>query len=144
MDSQTERHKASQAVQWLRKAVNKPDLKDKTAHQISECVILYITYLGGYASEIDNRGYFNPVTNKWQPSRTKNGIPDILACFKGRFIGIEVKAGNDRMRNEQLNTRLEILRAKGYFFECRNFQSFYDFVESKRKATKIGGAVNGR
>ncbi len=132
MDSQKERYKASQAVQWLRKAVNKPDLKDKTAHQISQCVILYLEHLGGCATEIDNRGYFNPVTNKFQQSRTKNGVPDILACLKGKYLGVEIKAGNDRMRPEQLVFRDEILRAGGYFFECRNFQSFYDFIESKR------------
>ena len=33
--------------------------------------------------------YFSPVTGGYG----KSGVPDIIACFKGHFIGIECKAG---------------------------------------------------
>lgn len=36
--------------------------------------------------------YFYPVTSGFGHS----GIPDIVACYKGRFIGIECKAGTNR------------------------------------------------
>lgn len=39
---------------------------------------------------LDKRGvwHFSPVSN----GMGVHGIPDIIACWKGRFIGIEVKA----------------------------------------------------
>ena len=36
--------------------------------------------------------YFYPVTGGFGTS----GVPDIVACFHGRFIGIECKAGNNK------------------------------------------------
>lgn len=36
--------------------------------------------------------YFYPVTSGYGSS----GVPDIVACFKGRFIGIECKAGKNK------------------------------------------------
>lgn len=35
--------------------------------------------------------YFYPVASGWMSS----GVPDIVACYKGRFIGIECKAGKN-------------------------------------------------
>ncbi|HEY7822957.1 MAG TPA: VRR-NUC domain-containing protein [Acidimicrobiia bacterium] len=36
--------------------------------------------------------YFYPVTGGFGAS----GVPDIIACYKGRFIGIECKAGKNK------------------------------------------------
>jgi Holliday junction resolvase len=36
--------------------------------------------------------YFYPVTSGYGAS----GVPDIVACYKGRFIGIECKAGKNK------------------------------------------------
>lgn len=35
--------------------------------------------------------YFYPVTGGYG----RSGVPDIVACWKGRFIGIECKAGDN-------------------------------------------------
>lgn len=36
--------------------------------------------------------YFYPVASGWQ----SNGVPDIIACINGRFVGIECKAGTNK------------------------------------------------
>ena len=36
--------------------------------------------------------YFYPVTGGYG----RSGVPDIIACYKGMFIGIECKAGNNK------------------------------------------------
>lgn len=36
--------------------------------------------------------YFFPVAGNY----TSIGVPDIVACVRGRFVGIECKAGNNR------------------------------------------------
>jgi Holliday junction resolvase len=35
--------------------------------------------------------YFFPVASGWM----SNGVPDIIACINGRFVGIECKAGKN-------------------------------------------------
>ena len=47
--------------------------------------------------------YFYPVTGGYGSS----GVPDIVACYKGRFIGIECKAGKNKptaLQEKNLNS----------------------------------------
>ena len=45
---------------------------------------------------------------------TQNGVPDILACVGGYFVGIEVKASNGRPSELQLYNIRQIRKAGGY------------------------------
>lgn len=49
--------------------------------------------------------YFFPVAGAY----TSIGVPDIVACIKGRFVGIECKAGTNRPTELQLRN-LEAIR----------------------------------
>jgi Holliday junction resolvase len=49
--------------------------------------------------------YFFPVAGPYQSL----GVPDIVACVRGRFVGIECKAGNNRPTEIQLRN-LEAIR----------------------------------
>ena len=42
-----------------------------------------------------------------------SGVPDILACYRGRFIGIECKSGNNRPTALQEKHLNNISEAKG-------------------------------
>lgn len=52
--------------------------------------------------------YFYPLTGGFG----KSGVPDIVACYKGRFIGIECKAGTNRTTNLQ-EKNLEDIKQNG-------------------------------
>ncbi len=43
---------------------------------------------------------------------TTPGIPDLLCCIKGRFVGIETKGPKGRSTEEQLR-KIEAIRAAG-------------------------------
>lgn len=45
---------------------------------------------------------------------TKKGIPDILVCCDGRFVGVEVKAPNGKPSELQLYNLRKIHEAGGY------------------------------
>jgi Holliday junction resolvase len=63
-------------------------------------VVAQLKALGAY--------YFYPVTGGYGAS----GVPDIVACLKGRFIGIECKAnGNKPTALQQMN--LDKIAAQG-------------------------------
>lgn len=61
---------------------------------------------------------------------TKSGIPDILACVNGHFVGIEVKAQSGKPSELQLYNIRKIRDAGGFAFVLypSAFEKFKDFV----------------
>ena len=70
-------------------------------------------------------------------SFTKNGIPDILACVNGYFIGIEVKAQNGHPSELQMYHCEEIRKSGGFAFVVypSGFESFKDFIDDLKNDT---------
>jgi len=54
--------------------------------------------------------YFYPVTGGYG----RSGVPDIVACYKGRFLGIECKAGKGKPTALQ-ERNLDAIRDSGGF-----------------------------
>ena len=46
------------------------------------------------------------------------GIPDIICCYKGKFIGIEAKDGSNKPSELQLAHGRKIVKAGGIFGVC--------------------------
>jgi hypothetical protein len=134
-----QRYQASPAIKWLRIATGNPDLNDKTAQSLAQCIKCYLRYLGCYATEIDHRGFWQKEIQKFVPSRTDNGAPDIFACIFGRFVGIEIKIGSDRMRPAQIETATDIQNAKGYFIVVGDFEKLLCWVQNRIDKVKEHG-----
>lgn len=68
-------------------------------------------------------------------SFTKKGIPDILACVNGHFIGIEVKAQNGRPSELQLHNIKKIRDAGGFAMVLypSGFPKFKEFITELKK-----------
>lgn len=70
-------------------------------------------------------------------SYTKSGVPDILACVNGYFVGIEVKAENGHPSDLQLYNVQKIRESGG--FAVIVYPSGYDdltkFIEDLRRET---------
>jgi Holliday junction resolvase len=75
-------------------------MADTPEKKVKAKVVAQLKTLGAY--------YFYPVTGGYGAS----GVPDIVACLKGRFIGIECKAnGNKPTALQQMN--LDQIAAQG-------------------------------
>ena len=61
----------------------------------------YIESIGGYCFKVHGSAYM------------KSGIPDVIVCYKGYFIGIECKIGKNKMSSLQEEHRDMIVRAGG-------------------------------
>lgn len=65
----------------------------------------------------------------WGGGYQRNGLPDLIICWKGRFIGIELKAENGRASELQKYELEQIRKAGGVglilkpsgFEELKNF-----------------------
>lgn len=53
--------------------------------------------------------YFYPVTGGYG----RSGVPDIVACIRGKFVGIECKAGKNKPTGLQLKNLSDITVAGG-------------------------------
>ena len=63
----------------------------------------------------------------WGTMYTKAGVPDIIACVNGRFLGIEVKAEKGKPSEIQLENIRQIRRGGGYAVVC--YPDQYDKLE---------------
>lgn len=63
-------------------------------------------------------------------SYTKSGIPDILACVDGYFVGIEVKAQNGKPSELQLYNVRKIRESGGFAVVLypSGFEEFKQFI----------------
>lgn len=68
---------------------------------------------------------------------TKSGIPDILACVNGYFVGIEVKADSGKPSLLQLEKIEEIRKAGGFAFVVypSGFDKLKAFIQDLKNDT---------
>jgi Holliday junction resolvase len=69
--------------------------------KVKEAVVKILKARGAY--------YFYPVMGGYG----RSGIPDIVVCYRGRFIGIECKAGKNQATALQEAELLKIEKAQG-------------------------------
>lgn len=64
-------------------------------------------------------------------SYTRSGVPDILACVNGYFVGIEVKAQNGHATALQIHNCTEIRISGGFSFILypSGFEEFKRFIK---------------
>lgn len=75
--------------------------------KVKKEVIAYLNELGAY--------YFMPVTGGYG----RSGVPDIVACLNGKFVGIECKAGDNQPTALQVKN-LKAIRSAGGLSFCVN------------------------
>lgn len=68
----------------------------------------------------------------WGGGYQRSGLPDIIACVNGRFIGIEVKAQNGRLSKLQEHELYTIRQSGGHAMVLYpdGFETFKKFIEN--------------
>lgn len=61
------------------------------------------------------------------------GIPDLIICYRGRFIAFEVKTAKGKTTVLQELTIREIIRAGGYALVVRSVDEVKAVIESLKK-----------
>ena len=68
--------------------------------------------------------YFYPVTGGYG----KSGVPDIIGCYRGKFFGIECKAGGNKPTALQEKNLKDITASEGMAFVV-NEENMHDIAE---------------
>lgn len=71
---------------------------------------------------------------------TKKGIPDLIACFRGRFVGLELKTGSS-LSQWQIKVGSDIMSAGGYWacITPNTYQEEVARVEDEILRDNLGG-----
>ena len=62
-------------------------------------------------------------------SANERGVPDILCCYKGRFIGIEIKEPKERVAGNQHEQHIRIAAAGGVAIVARDLETVKMMME---------------
>ncbi len=102
------------------------------ATELTNKVIDYVYRQGGYAWRASSVGVFDPKRAMFRTS-AKKGVSDILICYRGYLIAVEVKIGKDRLSPEQEGFLKNIEYAGGGAFVATDFDSFLSGWEEFKK-----------
>jgi Holliday junction resolvase len=89
---------------------------------MSECslqtnVIKYLRSVGAYAINIHGDEF-------------QAGVPDVIACYKGRFLGLELKAPNGQLSKLQKRNLQKIQKAGGIAEEVRSLEKVRTIIKA--------------
>ena len=102
----------------------------ETANQITRNILRVANLqVGCVAYRVNNVGVWDKEKQLHRKGNTEKGLPDVTMIYNGRYVGIEVKAGKDRLSDDQKKRKFEIERAGGIYFECRSTDDFLRFFE---------------
>lgn len=116
---------------------------DKATNGLTKAIIDWLTYSGHYANRINTQGQarvkkiprHSLITGKieytdkvhYSKSMTAKGTPDIDSIINGLSVKIEVKAGKDRIRDNQVTQGNRITAAGGIYFVARDMDQFVNW-----------------
>lgn len=66
-------------------------------------------------NDLNRRGawiFDQPMSKK---TRGRPGVPDIIVCYRGYFLAVELKAAGETLRADQAREAVEIRKARGRF-----------------------------
>ena len=104
------------------------------ADEITASILGYLAAHGFSAWAQTNRGEYDPQTGRWRPHpNARRGVPDILGFRRAdaRFLGVEVKAGSDRLRPAQIQFLDELKASGGLAFVAYDFAGFVASFERR-------------
>ena len=110
------------------------DFGTMTAGEITSAILAYLTAQGYTVWRQNTTGIYDPNTKRWRVNpQGRRGVPDIIGFRKrdGLFIGVEVKAGRDTLRDDQKKFLNELKAAGGLAFVAHSVAQFQHSFEMR-------------
>lgn len=75
-----------------------------------------------FGFKVRSTGTFDPKTKRFRARSMwfRPGCPDIVCCYKGRFVGLEVKTPKGRVSEDQLSFHKDIVANGGAVYVVRS------------------------
>lgn len=122
-----DQRKAQRSPNYPAKRIPRSKYSDVTANGLKRCIVDYLNLSGHFAIKLTSTGTYRADLQKFVASQQRSGMPGVLACVNGQFIGVEVKIGTEQLSKEQKETIVGLIRADVSVYVARDFQGFYDW-----------------
>jgi Holliday junction resolvase len=73
-------------------------------------------------NELNRRGawvFHQPMSKR---TRGRLGVPDILCCYKGKFLALELKTGSEALTPGQVTEAVRLEKSGGKFVVCHSLK----------------------
>lgn len=106
------------------KSLPKKKVSEKT---LQKKIIDFLESVGAVVVKVNNGAVYNPYRKSWIPPRRK-GISDIIACFNGYFIAIEVKGTGSYPTKEQKEFIEQVKEKGGFGIVTRSLEDVQELI----------------
>lgn len=107
-------------------AIPKAKKSASASNDLTRKIIKHLTLIGGWATRINTTG--RVLNGKYIPGSTKLGTFDVIGCYKGLFIGVEIKIGKDKLSEHQIQVHSDVVRAGGIAIVAHTFDEYYEHI----------------
>lgn len=111
-------------------AVPASKFSDKTANDLTRAIVRLFQVHGHFATRLQSTGTFRDDLKMYVPSQQRKGLPDVFAVVGGRAVFVEIKAGKDRLSDDQKKAISLLTMAGAAVYVATTFQDFYDWFLS--------------
>ena len=111
-------------------AVIKNKLRDDTANGITECVMTWLKLHGCFAARVNTTGIYSVKLGRYIRGGSTKGMADVSAVVNGRSVQVEVKAGRDKPRPEQLKVKQQVEAAGGVYLFVHSLDDFLTQIKT--------------
>lgn len=102
-----------------------------TANNLTKGVKNYIKVLGGWAVRVNVTGVYDTKQQLFRRvAEEDKGVSDVVACYKGRAVFVEIKIGNDTESMYQKRFKKEMTRAGAVCIVAKNMEQFINEFNS--------------
>ncbi len=95
---------------------------------LQKTIIDYLLLKKAVVVKVNNGGVFDFKRQVWRKQREK-GISDILACYKGYFLAIEVKSTGAKPSPDQEDFLQRVIKAGGHAIWTDNFEKVEEMIK---------------
>ena len=109
-------------------AIPKKRFSDSSTNELTKSIIELIRQHGGFATRVNAGGIYDEKLKIFRQSHTAAGTPDVIASCFGKFIGVEIKYGKDKLSDSQIKVGKQIQSGGGYYVVAKNFKDFSNWL----------------
>ena len=91
-------------------------------HDLQTRIIQMITDRGGVATRVNSGGSISKRGGRIKLAEA--GTSDIIACYRGQYLAIEVKYGDEKPSKKQQEFGVRVEAAGGWFIVARGLSDF--------------------
>jgi len=104
-------------------------------HDLQTRIIQIITDRGGVATRVNSGGAISKRGGRIKLAEA--GTSDIIACYRGQYLAIEVKYLDEKISDKQQEFGKKVSVAGGWFQPVNNLEILNDFLDKVDKLSEI-------